>query len=124
MSEGKYPFEDAPDAKNAFSNAEQNTKEMQENIQQDITQDEPKLEYKPPALELNPNEFSQNSYPAILKVQAHYSLHAEHSQENEKSSKDSSLDFLGNPIQTDVSLNEAWDKAQSQDNSFDEGAEQ
>lgn len=123
MSEGKYPFEDAPDAKNSFSNVAQEQNETQENIQQNITADEPTLEYRPPTPEFGFESFqSIQTAPDVLgTIDAQKEILSENKSQDNQHSNDH---FLSNSIQTDVRLSEAWDKAQSSDSILDEGAEQ
>lgn len=110
MSEGKFPFENAPDVQNAFSNSVQEKIEPQENIEQNVVENE---EYEELIPALTPNGFGQS------RDSMHY-VAVENAQHN---SVISEQEFRDNPTEIQVSLREAWEKAQLHDNSFDEGAE-
>lgn len=110
MSEGKFPFESAPDVQNAFSNSAQEKIEQQENIQQNVVENE---EYEELVPALTPDGFGQS------RDAMHY-VAAENAQHNLLNIEQ---EFRDNPTETQVSLREAWEKAQLHENSFDEGAE-
>jgi hypothetical protein len=121
VSEGKYPFEDAPKNQQAFdkASAEKTEIDKQEEIIEPIDKyDEPTLEFNPPTL-----DHMSQSPQALGHWASNVATENAASAEQKSLEKDSSVSFANeisdNSIQSEVSLKEEWAKAVSQDNELE-----